>query len=173
MAGIISKFWEWYERHLTLNIAIASILFSWQIVHLVWLFSDVIVPRLFGISLWHLSGFHEKVIVVVDYIEIPALISTGLIYVNQLRKKYDTKSLIFLLMLASQFFHIFWITDEFVISTFTGEGEFVNLPPTLAWVAILIDYLEVPVMIETFRKLYQATVKKDVKEAAEAFEEKL
>ena len=153
MASFLDKFWSWYEKHLTLNIAFASFLFSWQVVHLGWLFSDVIFPRLFGVSLWHLHGFWEKAILVVDYTEIPALASTGLIYINNLRKKYDSKSLLFLVLLGSQVFHIFWITDEFVVSTFTGGGEFVNIPPALAWIAIMIDYLEVPVMIETFGTL--------------------
>lgn len=155
---LFDKFWAWYERHLTLNIAFAAFLFSWQVLHLVWLFGDVIVPRLFGFSLFSLSGIHEKVIIVVDYTEIPALVSTGLIYVNNLRKKYDFKSLLFLVLLGSQIFHIFWITDEFVISTFTNGGEFVNIPPFLAWIAILIDYLEVPVMYETFRTLFKRIV---------------
>lgn len=153
MASVLDRFWAWYERNLTLNIAFAAFLFSWQVVHLVWLFSDVIVARLLGFSLWHLTGFHEKLIVIADYTEIPALASTGLIYVSNLRKKYDFKSLLFLILLGSQVFHIFWITDEFVIAVFTGRGSIVGIPTFWAWIAIMIDYLEVPVMIETFRTL--------------------
>lgn len=150
LAKFVDKFWEWYERNLTLNIAIASVLFSWQVIHLAWLFGDVIVFRLFGFPLFHLTGIWEKLILIVDYTEIPALITTGLIYVNRLRKGFKFRNLLFLLLLGSQVFHIFWITDEFIISTFLGGGGFVDIPPFFAWVAILIDYLEVPVMIETF-----------------------
>lgn len=111
------------------------------------------MPRIFGFHLWHFTGIWEKLIVIVDYTEIPALISTALVYVNQLRKKYDFKSVLFLTFLGSQLFHIFWITDEFVVSVFTGRDGFVDIPPILAWIAIMIDYLEVPVIIETFRTL--------------------
>lgn len=159
MIKFLDNFWNWYERHLTLNIALASFLFSWQVIHLVWLFGDVVVLRLFGFPFWHFSGFWEKAIVVVDYTEIPALISTGLIYVNNLRKKYDQKSLLYLIFLGSQFLHIFWITDEFVVDVFTGRGSIVGIPPLLAWIAIMIDYLEVPVMIETFRTLARRVVR--------------
>lgn len=150
--SIIDNFWKWYERHLTVNIAIATVLFSWQVVHLVWLALDVVIPRLIGVSLWHLEGLWQNLILFVDYTEIPALVMTSLVYINQLRKKFDRKSMLYLTFLLSQFFHIFWITDEFVLESFGGSSV-VGLPGWLAWIAISIDYLEVPVIIETAGRL--------------------
>ena len=112
LSRFVDRFWDWYERNLTINIAIAAVLFSWQAVHLTWLFGDVIIQRIFGTQLFHFGGIWEKLILIVDYTEIPALITTGLIYVNRLRKKYEFRNVLFLLLLGAQVFHIFWITDE-------------------------------------------------------------
>ena len=60
---------------------------------------------------------------------------------------------IFLSLLATQIIHIFWITDEVVYESFFG-GDLLTFPIYLAWVAILIDYLEIPVMIDLFRRLF-------------------
>lgn len=155
MKKILGNFWEWYERHYTLNLSIASFLFFWQILHLTWLFTHVIWARLFGYSLWNPNVFWEQAIIYVDYTEIPALVSIGIVYANELRKKYNFKSAVCVIFLLSQVFHIFWITDEFVVASFTGGSGFVTIPPVLAWVAIFIDYLEVPVMVETFGRLYR------------------
>jgi hypothetical protein len=74
-----------------------------------------------------------------------------------LRKGWNWKSFIFLLFLNSQWLHIFWITDEFVVNEFTGEEAISSLPVWLAWVAILIDYLELPVIYDTMKKFVVAT----------------
>ena len=61
------------------------------------------------------------------------------------------KPILYLLFLNSQLLHIFWITDEFVVSS--GAGETSSLPVWLAYVAILIDYLELPVIYDTVKRL--------------------
>lgn len=156
-----NDFWEWYERHLTLNVTIAAFLFSLQLVHLYWLATDVIALKLFGQSFFQPSGFFYFLIIFADYAEVPALISTGLIYINRLRSSYEFKSLLFIIFLSLQVFHLFWITDEFVIDAFTGGGAFLAIPPILAMLAIMIDYMEVPVILDTFKKLYHQIRRRD------------
>jgi hypothetical protein len=54
--------------------------------------------------------------------------------------------------LNSQWLHIFWITDQYVSNELAGRAAVSSLPAWLAWVAILIDYLELPVIYDTFRR---------------------
>jgi hypothetical protein len=166
-----SAFWAWYERHYTLNLSIAAGLFLLQIVHLYWLGADVIAYRLFEESFWNPSELVEKVIIVVDYTEIPALIGASLIYVNELRKGFSAKPLVLLLFLNSQWLHIFWITDEFVVAQFSGGPAETSLPAWAAWIAILIDYLELPVIYDTLKRTLAALRARDAAGAADALRE--
>ncbi len=168
---MMQKFWDWYERHLVLNISIALFLFLLQIVHLYWLGSDVIAQKLSGHSYFHLTGWWYYLILFVDYTEIPALITTALIYVNELRKQFSYKNVLYLLLLASQILHIYWITDEFIVETFINSTHQTLLPAWLAWVAILIDYLEVPVIIDTARRLVLALQQRKLSSVAQALKE--
>ena len=152
MRRALQAFFDWYERHYTLNIAIAALLFVLQLVHLYWLSADVIAQRLVGESYFSPDGAFYYAILVIDYTELPALLSVSLIYINELRKGWSWKALLFLLFLNSQWLHIFWITDEFVVGEFSGAASGSGLPGWLAWAAILIDYLELPVIYDTLRK---------------------
>ncbi len=145
------KFWQWYERHYKTNLKLTAILFSWQVVHLIWLAAVVVVPELFSRPRPDLPHWFNLLLAFVDYTEIPALLGISLIYIHELRKKFGWKNFLLLLFLNSQWLHLFWITDEFVINAFTNQF-YVNLPLWLAWLAILIDYLELPVMFDTFKK---------------------
>jgi hypothetical protein len=152
-----SAFFAWYERHYTLNVGIVGGLFLLQLVHLYWLTTDVVVNRLTGESWFAPTGFVQLLIVVVDYTEIPAILGASLIYVNEVRRGQLWRPLLYLLLLNSQWLHIFWITDEFVIDEFAGEsGGGSSLPAWLAWVAILIDYLELPVIYDTIKRFLVA-----------------
>jgi len=148
----MTTFWGWYEDNLQLNIGIAAGLFLWQLVHLIWLSGDVVFRRLLGTGFFELSGFWEYFIIVVDFTEIPAIISVSLLYLNDLRKEFSYKSILFLILLNSQWLHLFWITDEFIVHQFQGHMETSTLPVWLAWVAIFIDYLELPVMYDTTKR---------------------
>ena len=159
--ALIDRFWRWYERHYVVNISIAVGLFVLQIIHLIWLAGDVIALRLSGEAVFNFNGIWKALFILVDYTEIPAIISVSLVYIYELRKKWSVKSFIYLVFLNVQWLHLFWITDEFVVSTFTNNP---TLPSWLAWIAILIDYLEVPVIIETVRKLLQAIKEKKARE---------
>ena len=144
-------FWSWYERNYAVNVAFAACLFALQLVHLVWLTCQPLAQKITGTPLIDVEGPFRWAIVLVDYTEIPALVSVSLIYVNELRKRFAWKPVLYLLFLNSQWLHIFWITDEFVVNT--NEGAATALPAWLAYVAILIDYLELPVIYDTMRKL--------------------
>jgi len=141
------RFWAWYERHYRLNVAFASVLFMLQLAHLYWLAADPIATRINGEGFLHLHGVVQWLIFFVDYTEIPALLAISLVYVNELRRGFAWGPLLYLAFLNSQWLHIFWITDEYVAKS----GGF---PGGLAWVAILIDYLELPVIFDTLRRLW-------------------
>ena len=66
--------------------------------------------------------------------------------------KNKFKNTIFLILLAIQAIHIFWITDDIVYSTFIG-GNIIEIPQYLAWFAILIDYLELPVIYDLLKRI--------------------
>jgi len=156
---IISSFFSWYERNYALNLGIASFLFIWQLVHLYWLTLHVVFLRLFAVSFFDLTGIWQYLIIVVDYTEIPALISTSFVYIYGLTKKFSWKNIWFLIFINSQWLHLFWITDEFVIEQLTGSS--INtLPVWLAWLAIFIDYLELPVIYDTLKKFFVSLRKK-------------
>lgn len=151
MKKYINKFWFWYKENLRLNIGIAAFLFVWQLIHLLWLTTDVVFERLFSVVLFNLSDIWKYLIIAIDYIEIPAIIAISLIYINELREKRDAKvNILFLILLNSQWLHLSWITDEFVVARF--RGEYPSFPLWLAWTAIVIDYLELPIIYDTIKK---------------------
>lgn len=161
---MLERFWAWYERHYIFNLGVAFGLFLLQLAHLVWLTGDVVWARLFGEQLLHVHGGPEFLLVLVDYTEIPALLSVSLVYLNELRKHFEWKNILYLVLLNSQWLHLFWITDEFVVTAFNEGGTV--LPLWLAWVAISIDYLEVPVMYDTGRRFVRTFTKRFVIDGA-------
>lgn len=173
MASFVSRFWAWYERHYTLTLAVTTVLFALQVLHLYWLATHVIALRLVGASYFTTTPLIQTIIVLVDYTEIPALISTTFLYLFELRKAFSWKALLFLVFLNSQWLHLFWITDEFVVNQFQGTAHGSTILPTwLAWVAILIDYLEVPVIVDTFVKLFRVLRQGKVREALEVIRDR-
>src|SRR3989344_1525743 len=99
---MFKKFWAWYERHYVLNVGLAAGLFTLQLIHLYWLTTHVVSHRILGVFLFEPSKILELVIVLVDYTEIPSLIGVSLIYINNLRKRFDLKSTLYLIFLNSQ-----------------------------------------------------------------------
>lgn len=176
---MLNKFWKWYDNNEKLNYGLAAFLFTLQVIHLIWLTGDVVLYRLsgnqiFGLNDQHLTGFKSlfaTAILIVDYLEIPAIITTSLVYINELRKNFNYRSLMFLLFLNSQWLHILWITDEFVIERFSGNTTDAVLPIWLAWIAILIDYLELPVVFDTIRKFLKALKEEGLSEAVKELDE--
>ncbi len=144
---MIQQLFAWYNRHYVFHVRLAMVLFLLQLVHLVWLTTNVVFFRLWGISLF--PHQLDWLVGAVDYTEIPALASVSLIYINDIIQGRATKKAwLYLLLLNSQWFHMFWITDEVVLENFTGEA-LVQIPVWLSWIAIFVDYLELPVMWDT------------------------
>jgi hypothetical protein len=170
---IFDGFWKWYNKHLLLNTGIAAFLFALQLVHLYWLTTHVVFLKAFGFSIFNPSDFYQTIIILVDYTEIPALITTSLVYINDIRrnKKSNFKNYLYLLFLNIQLVHIFWITDEFVVDTLSGISNGTILPEWAAWIAIFIDYLELPVIFETMKKLYDGLKDKNLAEINKALKE--
>ena len=149
---ITTGFWAWYERHHKLNTAITAALFTLQLVHLYWLTTEVVMERISGESFFpHTNALAHFLLIFVDYTEIPALISTTILYIHLYRKDKRFKHILYLFFINIQFLHIFWITDEFVVGAFAG-GSALAWNPILAWIAISIDYLELPVIFETIKE---------------------
>lgn len=151
----MKHFWGWYNRHYALNVTLAAALFALQIVHLLWLTFEPLWLAVFGDALLVLEKPWAWPLYLVDYTEIPALVTVSLVYLNELRGAIRWRPLLFLLLLNSQWLHIFWITDEFVVATSEGDAA-VGLPAWLAYVALSIDYLELPVIVDTFTKMTAA-----------------
>lgn len=149
---LAARFWRWYERHYLLNLSVATALFLLQAFHLYWLFTDVILERLTGHSYFIFPRALWPVYVLVDYTEIPALIMTSAVYLHSLGKRNSLQAWLALAAINIQWVHLFWITDEVVLEMVGGK-PFIGMPPVVAWIAILIDYLELPVMVDTVRRL--------------------
>lgn len=152
MNKILDKFWDWYNRHYLFTLSITTFLFLLQLFHLYWLFTDVVLQRLTSHSYFVLPPFWGTLSALLDYTEIPALISTSLVYINQLRLTGKTKNLWYLFALNIQWLHLFWITDQVVIERFTSQASIFHWSAFIAWIAILIDYAELPVMYDTAKK---------------------
>ncbi|MDP4000775.1 MAG: hypothetical protein Q8P83_00845 [bacterium] len=149
---MFNKFWNWYQNNYLLILSITTLLFFVQIFHLYWLFTDIIVFRLTGKSAFVFPSFWGALSTFLDYTEIPAIVSTSILYIHFLREKFTTKNFLFLLFINIQWLHILWITDEIVVETFTGHNSFLVWSATVAWLAILIDYLELPIIYDTVKK---------------------
>ena len=161
MSSTVQKLVGFWHRYENLNLKIAFVLISLQLIHLYWLTSDVVIQRITGESVLGVQQGSPLFIffIIIDYVEIPALIAGLTYYALNIYKheKRATKNVLLLSMLAIQVFHIFWITDDVVYDSFFGSpSDSVEIPYYAAWVAILIDYLELPVIFDLF---YRTIVK--------------
>lgn len=151
----LNQFWGWYEAHAVFTIGIAAVLFLLQLGHLYWLTTDVVAARLLGRRLFEPTPLWRALLILFDYTELPAIAAASLVYLSALRRRFSWRDTGYLVAVNIQLFHIFWITDEFVVEAF-HQGGVVGFPTWLAWVAILIDYLELPVIVETIRRFIVA-----------------
>lgn len=148
---MLKRFWGWYQKNLKLNTAIAAGLFGLQLIHLYWLTTEVVAEKIFGRSFFpDTSELIDFLIIFVDYTEIPAIITTTILYIHLFRTEKKIKHLLYLFFINIQLVHIFWITDEYVLEHIT-QHEGISWAPILAWVAIGIDYLELPVIYDTIK----------------------
>jgi hypothetical protein len=146
-------FWSWYQRHYLATLVITTAAFLLQIFHLYWLFSEVIMERLTGRSWFVFPEAGMVLYVLADYLEVPALVSASALYLNDLRQGVKLRGLLFLLLLNSQWVHMLWITDDVVVRTFASTS-LLSWGAAVAWAAILIDFLEVPVIVDTLRRVF-------------------
>ncbi|HJR49439.1 MAG TPA: hypothetical protein VJ799_14860 [Nitrososphaeraceae archaeon] len=160
MSVAIQKILDFWTKYESLNLKITFILISLQILHLYWLTADVVLQRIAGESYLGLPRILLPLFIIVDYVEIPALVSGITFYLFSIfkRKSHYRKNVVFLLLLAIQVVHIFWITDEVVYESLL-DNDLVIFPVYAAWTAILIDYLEIPVMVDLFYKTFK--IKRD------------
>jgi len=150
---MFKKFWQWYEKYYSIIAPLTAIVFLLQIVHLYWMTTDIVFFRLFGYPFWDPGQFWTTIIVLVDYTEIPAIISTSILYIHQYHQNTGKRwrSILFLFLINSQWIHLFWITDEIIYEQIVGT-TLISMPIWLSWIAIVIDYLELPVIYDTIKK---------------------
>jgi len=148
---MLKNFWKWYESKYTLVLYVTTLLFLVQLFHLYWLTTDIVFFRLFGREFFSVSSFWQLMIALADYTEIPAIITASILYIHNLRSGFNWRSVLFLFLINSQWLHLFWITDEIIYTQFVGTS-LVTIPVWLSWIAIGIDYLELPVMADTIAK---------------------
>ena len=146
MSSTVQKLVGFWRRYENLNLKIAFVLISLQLIHLYWLTADVVIQRITGESVLGVPQGSPLFIflIIIDYIEIPALVAGLTYYALSIYKheKNSIKNSLLLSMLAIQVFHIFWITDEVVYDSFFGSpAGSVEIPYYAVWVAILIDYI--------------------------------
>src|SRR3989338_5156964 len=108
---IIRKFLRWYDRYDNFNTVFAAFLFSIQIIHLIWLSANVVIPKLFSLSQFITQHLFNIAVAAVDYTEIPAIVLISLVYLRSYKRKGHVKDLVYLAFLNIQWLHIFWITD--------------------------------------------------------------
>ena len=154
---MFTKIINFYLRYQNINLKVSFILISLQLLHLYWLTTDVVIYRLTGTDYFRDLSDFILLFIIIDYIEIPALVS-GLIYYfftiiyDKKEKERRIKNTILLILLAIQSIHIFWITDDVVYTTFVGS-DLIYMPEYFAWIAILIDYLELPVIYDLLKRI--------------------
>ena len=152
---MFKKLINFYLRYQNLNLKISFLLISLQLLHLYWLTTDVVLYRITGTDYFVQASGFVLLFIIIDYIEIPALVSGITYYFFNLiynKKEKRIKNIIFLILLAIQSIHIFWITDDIVYSTFVGV-DLIEIPEYLVWIAILIDYLELPVIYDLLKRI--------------------
>ena len=157
---LVRKLLRWYDRYDDFNVVFAAFLFSIEVVHLVWLTTNVVFPRLLGIAPLIVNHLFDTIIAVVDYTEIPAIITTSLVYLRSYKSKPNKKDAFYIFFLNIQWLHIFWITDEVVIRALGYKSSILHWNHLVAWAAISIDYLELPVIFETIRRAAKILSKK-------------
>ena len=155
MSSTVQKLVGFWHRYENLNLKIAFVLISLQLIHLYWLTADVVIQRITGESVLAVQRGSPLFVffIIIDYVEIPALVAGLTYYALSIynHEKGATKNVLLLSMLAVQVFHIFWITDEVVYDGFFGSSsDAVEVPYYAAWIAILVDYLELPVIVDLF-----------------------
>ena len=134
---------KFYTKWENLGLKVTFVLVSLQVVHLFWLTTFVVFndPSL---TLY----IPPVLFVVIDYIEIPALVSGIVYYSLSFASGRSKKDILFISLLLVQGVHILWITDAFIYMSFKF-----NQMTWLAWIAVFIDYLELAVVWDLWKRI--------------------
>jgi hypothetical protein len=127
-----------------------------QIVHLYWLTETSLLPLFFSSRYVIFPGILVSLFVLADFIEIPAIITRTYLYAINY-KNNPLRNIAYVFLLNTQWFHIFWITDTYVINNITG----IYWSFYLSLLAIVIDYFEIPVILDTLIELFFYKKKKN------------
>jgi hypothetical protein len=84
------------------------------------------------------------------------LVSGITFYFFKILENFEKKLLFLFVSMILQIYHIFWLTDEIVYDAIFQTIPIV-IPPFLAWIAIFIDYLELPVILDLSHRLFRKT----------------
>jgi hypothetical protein len=144
--NLLQQISNFYERYECIGLRITFVLIYLQVIHLFWLTTFVILD-----APQFTLGIPPIVFAAIDYLEIPALISGMVFYILSLHTHRNKKDILFVALLGVQFFHILWITDAFVYMSFKF-----NAMTWLAWIAVFVDFLEVPIIIDLFIKIIRS-----------------
>src|SRR5690242_675337 len=156
MRALLHRLAAWYRRHYLATLIITTVLFLLQLFHLYWLFTDVILKLLTGKSYFIFPPQGLLIYVFIDYFEIPTHISAMGLYFYEFRQGIRAKSLFFFILLQLHWIHLFWITDDVVVKNLTpGHEHLLAWSGIAAWIAILIDYLEVPIIIDRLHQVWK------------------
>jgi len=153
---VLKKILRFCEKYEEAGAKVAFFLIALQIVHLAWLTTDIVLVKLDPTRTQMFPIALEPLQAVVDYLEIPGLFAGVSIYVMSIMRKdrNSVRNMLFTAMLIIQFVHLFWITDEVVYQVLL-KSDLVEIPDSVAWVAIMIDYLEIPVMFDMFGRAFK------------------
>ncbi len=149
-----NAFWQWYRRHYLATLVITTAVFVLQLFHLYWLFTDVILKRITGQSYFLFPPQGLFIYVLIDYLEIPTHLSAMVLYFYEFRQGVRARSLFFFLLLQLHWVHLVWITDDVVVRDLT-QHSLIAWGSIAAWIAIAIDYLEVPIIVDRLRRVYE------------------
>tara|TARA_R110002012_G_scaffold130282_1_gene282747 strand:+ start:1817 stop:2092 length:276 start_codon:yes stop_codon:yes gene_type:complete len=83
-----SKFWDWYERHITESLGITALILYMQIPHMIWA-GDAILQS--GV-VWGANPVLDFFLYGIDLIEILPMINIGLIIYSRVRHKNNNGS---------------------------------------------------------------------------------
>ena len=98
----MKSFWKWYQDNYALNLAVSTFLFSLQLIHLFWLLTHVVFIKAGVGDFFAYFSFLNWPLVLIDYTEIPAIITTSLVYINEIRLKKSFKPWLYLILLNIQ-----------------------------------------------------------------------
>src|ERR687897_901555 len=108
MSSAVQKLVGFWHRYENLNLKIAFVLISLQLIHLYWLTADVVIQRITGESILGVQHGSPLFIffIIIDYVEIPALIAGLTYYALSIYKheKGSARNALLLSMLAIRYF---------------------------------------------------------------------